>query len=363
MSVLEIAGSATALPGAAYSEAQIESAFHRWVAARDPKNGGGPDFVAKALRVFRGTGIKQRHAVVPMEEAFAPRSLDERMRVFREASVTWGEQALQKALDGAGWLGQEIDILVTVSCTGFMIPSLDARLIDRMGLRPDVLRLPVTEMGCVGGVSALAYGAALAAGRPGARVAVVSVEFPTNTLQIDDYSWDNILGAALFGDGAAAVLLEHVQTPGKRPRMVDWRMDHVPGTEHILGYDLDDGGFRMTLSKQLPEAIRHAFAPSVSALLAPHGLSPKDIPHWALHPGGLRIITALEEELAKHGHDAALSRSVMERFGNISSATVLYILHELMASGPQGPGVVMGFGPGLAAHSLLLDFPSLTGTP
>lgn len=339
----------TLLPPLRHPAEEVEGAFMEWLSGQDR------DLRLRAQRILRNAGVDGRHSFLPLREIFSPRSLEQAMRVYREYAVELGTQALAEGLDAAGVAPDEVDILVTTSCTGYMIPSADAYMAERLGMRQDLLRLPVTEMGCAAGASALMYAVRMLRGMDEGIAAIVNVEFPTNTMRIDDFSLENIVATALFSDGIGCTVLGGRGRPATAT-VRDCRTHQVRGTTHILGYELADGGFRMSLDEALPEVIAAHFDEAVSGLLAPHGLSLADIDHFVIHPGGVRILDRLEELLAPHGGSVARSRDVMRRFGNMSSSTVTFILDSLLRDRPEpGRALLASFGPGFGAHQVLLD--------
>jgi predicted naringenin-chalcone synthase len=211
-------------------------------------------------------------------------------------------------------------------------------------------------MGCAAGASALMYASQMLRGTDSATAAVVNIEFPTNTLRLEDRSVGNIVATSLFSDGIGCTVLKRGSDARGVASIRDWRTHQVRGTTGILGYQLADDGFRMNLDESVPEVIATHFEEATTALLAPHGLAISDIRHFVVHPGGVRILDRIQEILAPHGGDVARSRSVMRRFGNMSSSTVTFILSSLLKDDPEpGPALMASFGPGFGAHLLLLD--------
>ncbi len=352
-STIGILATHTLLPPLRHSAAAVEEAFMEWLSGQDR------DLRTRALRILRNGGVDGRHSMLPLREIFAPRSLEDSMRVYRESAVELGTRALEEGLAKAGIAADEVDILITTSCTGYMIPSADAYMAERLGMRSDLLRVPITEMGCAAGASALMYAAQMLRGTDDAVAAIVNIEFPTNTMRVADFSLENIVATALFSDGIGCTVLRSGDGPA-RATIRDWRTHQVERTTHILGYELTDAGFRMNLDESLPEIIAAHFARATTALLAPHGIDLADLEHFVIHPGGVRILDRLQELLAPYGGSVERSRTVMRRFGNMSSSTVTFILDSLLETAPgaapsQGPALLASFGPGFGAHQLLLD--------
>jgi alkylresorcinol/alkylpyrone synthase len=352
-STIGILATHTLLPPQRHSAAEVEEAFMEWLSGQDR------DLRIRALRILRNAGVDGRHSMLPLREIFAHRSLEDAMRVYRESAVELGTRALDEGLAKAGIAADEVDILITTSCTGYMIPSADAYMAERLGMRCDLLRVPITEMGCAAGASALMYAAQMLRGTDDAVAAIVNIEFPTNTMRIADFSLENIVATALFSDGIGCTVLRSGDGPA-RASIRDWRTHQVERTTHILGYELTDAGFRMNLDESLPDIIAAHFARATTALLEPHGLAISDLEHFVIHPGGVRILDRLQELLAPHGGSVERSRSVMRRFGNMSSSTVTFILDSLLETAPgesptTGPALLASFGPGFGAHEVLLD--------
>jgi alkylresorcinol/alkylpyrone synthase len=343
----------TLLPPLRHSAAEVELAFLEWLAGQDR------DLRVRAQRILRNGGVDGRHSFLPLREIFAPRSLESAMTQYRAHAVELGTRALSEGLAKAGVAPGDVDILITTSCTGYMIPSADAYMAERLGMRSDLLRVPITEMGCAAGASALMYAAQMLRGTDDAVAAIVNIEFPTNTMRIADFSLENIVATALFSDGVGCTVLHSGEGPACAT-IRDWRTHQVERTTHILGYELTDAGFRMNLDESLPEIIGAHFGRATESLLAPHGLTLADIRHFVIHPGGVRILDRLQELLAPHGGSVERSRETMRRYGNMSSSTVTFILDSLLSAvrqgqSAQGPALLASFGPGFGAHQLLLD--------
>jgi len=267
----------------------------------------------------------------------------------------------------------DIDLLITVSCTGIMIPSLDAHLVGTLGFRPDVRRLPITELGCTGGAAALARGCDFIRGFPEARVMVIAVELPSLTLQRDDLSPANLVSSALFGEGAAAVVLAGGIDAGARPmdagpggnghgsgggvRVLETLSHTFPSSTGALGFDLCDDGFHPVLSRDVPDLLRAEIGGLVATLAARAGLTREQLSCFVLHPGGRKVLAALEDELDLPRGETQPSWDVLRDYGNQSSASVLFVLHEWLTRRhpPCGAhGLMAAFGPGLSAELLLL---------
>lgn len=310
---------------------------------------------AAAMAIFDNAQVEQRYSVFPLDYLIRPRSLTQTMEEYREHARALTGQVAQRSLDEAGLAASEIDLIITVSCTGYMIPSLDAYLINDLGFRPDVRRLPITELGCIAGAMALSQAWTFVRAFPAANVLVVAVELPSLSFQGHDITTANIVASALFGDGAAAVLVTGQPRPGVE--IVGTQSALVPGTLGDMGYDLRDSGFHMVLSKDVPAILRAQFGSLSASFLAQHGLCVEQIAAFALHPGGKKILEYLEEELRLRREQTQPSWTVLRDYGNLSSVAILFVLHEWLTkreltSGQYG--LVAGFGPGLSAELLLL---------
>jgi len=312
---------------------------------------------ALGLRVLKAAEITERYSIAPLETVFSSISFAERNDLYIAAVKKMSEEALLKACEKADISPRSLDYLITTSCTGFMIPSVDAYLVDKLGLRQDIIRLPVTEMGCAGGTSGLIYAERLLRGNPKARAAVIAVEAPSITFQKNDPSPENLVSTAIFADGAACALLGCSEQLG--PEIVDTSMYHFPNSTHLMGYRLTNTGLKILLDREVPEAISAHFEKFFNPLLARNELTVADVSHFAFHPGGKKIVQAVEKILAPHGKDLASSREVLRTRGNLSSATVFFVLEQVQRT--EQPvkdafGYLLAFGPGFSAQSLLLQW-------
>jgi predicted naringenin-chalcone synthase len=291
------------------------------------------------------------------EAVFAPTSFEERNRVYSREVRKLGETVLSIALDKAGWEANSIDYLITVSCTGIMIPSLDAYLVNALGLKGDVCRLPVTEMGCAAGISGLIYAYNFLKANPGKRAAVIAVESPAATFQYSDHSMANIISAAIFGDGASCVLLSS-ESECTGPKILSEGMYHFPDTTHLMGFDLTNSGLKMILDPAVPETIATHFQPMLQPFLKRQNKEITDLRHLIFHPGGRKIVQTVSELFKGQSANLDDTREVLRCFGNMSSATVLYVLERFLEKDiPKGElGLLLSFGPGFTAQRILLEF-------
>jgi alkylresorcinol/alkylpyrone synthase len=238
-----------------------------------------------------------------------------------------------------------------------MIPSLDAHLINLMGFRSTVRRLPITELGCAAGAMALTRAAEFVRARPGSNVLIVAVELATLTFQGADLSQANLISCVLFGDGAAAAVVTGRPTPG--PQILDTETYTFPDSLAAMGFDLRDSGLHIVLSKDVPHMIRENVKRLAEAFLCRSGLTLDQIGAFILHPGGQKLLGYMEQELGLHRSDTQLSWDVLREYGNLSSATILFILHEWLTRKQVKPGtfgLAAAFGPGFSAELLLLQW-------
>ncbi len=338
-----------------YEQAEITSVFRSVV-------GLEPDREAVLTRLHAATGVRSRHLALPLERYPELSGFGEANDTFIDVGLDMAEQAIKQALAEAGLAPGDVDLLMTVSVTGVAAPSLDARLIGRLGLRSDVRRVPVFGLGCVAGAAGIARMSDLLRGRPDGVGVLVSVELCSLTVQRDDLSTANLIASGLFGDGAAAVVMagEHraAALGGPGPRVVDSAASLYPDSEDVMGWQVSGSGFRVLLSPRVPEMVRSHVGGDVSAFLARHGLAVADVHRWLAHPGGPKVLGALAETLDVAPDAFAATWESLAAVGNLSSASVLHVLAETLAD-PPGPGEVgllMAMGPGFCSEQVLLEW-------
>jgi alkylresorcinol/alkylpyrone synthase len=305
--------------------------------------------------VFDNAGISTRYASRPLDWYLTERSWPEKNAAYLDSALELLEQAALACLDRSGRRLTDIDAVVTVSSTGIATPSLDALLIERLGLRPETIRLPVFGLGCAGGVLGLARAADLARARPGAIVLLLVVELCTLTIRNGDLSATNIVATALFGDGAAAALLCCEDGDGVQPRV--WAAgEHTwPGTRDIMGWRVEADGLGVVFSQDIPMLIRQRLPSVLTGFLARHGVTINDLAGVICHPGGVKVLNALEQVLAPVTEGLRLSWDVLRDYGNMSAPTVLFVLERTMAAHRRGRHLMTAFGPGFSAAFLLVD--------
>ncbi len=344
-----IAGIAPVLPRHAYPQHEITRVLAPLVspAGRRPV----------LERLHAGAGIATRHTVLPIEAY-------EHLGSFRDVNDLWiahgtdlAEQALRLALDDAGLEPVDVDFLLFTSVTGISAPSIDALLVERMGLRPDVKRLPSFGLGCVAGAAGLARVDDYLAGHPDEVGVLVSVELCSLTLQRDDATVANFVATGLFGDGAAAVVLVGADRPEPGIRIAGTRSSLFPGSRDAIGWHVGGTGFEIVLTPAVSELIARHMPGETAAFLADHGLTTADVGVWAAHPGGPRVLEAFAAAMDAPAHALAPSWAVLQRAGNLSSAAVLHVLADVRDQPAGTHGLLFALGPGVSSELVLLEWP------
>lgn len=320
-------------------------------------DGQEPRFIRKVKKIFEGAAVDKRYSIMDPIEVFTKTSFEERNDIYVREVIDLGEKVLEKALQKANWNPEDLDFIITVSCTGIMIPSLDAYLINKLKLRQDIVRLPVTEMGCAAGISGIIYAKNFLQANLGKRAAVIAVESPTATFQLNDFSMANIVSAAIFGDGAACVLLSSNEAD-EGPEIIAEEMYHFYDAEHLMGFKLTNSGLQMILDIDVPETISAHFPNIINPFLEKNNLNIESIDHLIFHPGGKKIVKTVEGLFSDLGKNIDDTKEVLRLYGNMSSATVLYVLERIMDSKPKKGdfGLMLSFGPGFSAQKVLLKF-------
>lgn len=339
-----------ALPEFWRSTAEILPFLDIWLKGQDDR------FIRKVKKIFESAAVDKRYSIMSPEEVFSDLSFEERNNIYVREGIKLGAECLKTALEKASWQAQDLDYIITVSCTGIMIPSLDAYLINLLKLRQDIVRLPVTEMGCAAGVSGMIYAKNFLKANPGKRAAVIAVESPTATFQLNDFSMANIVSAAIFGDGAACVLLSS-NDDDSGPEILAEEMYHFYDAEEMMGFKLTNTGLQMILDVAVPETIANHFPNIIHPFLVKNGFEINDIEHLIFHPGGKKIIQIVEELFGQLGKNINETKEVLRLYGNMSSATVLYVLERIMDKKPMPgeKGLMLSFGPGFSAQRILLQ--------
>jgi alkylresorcinol/alkylpyrone synthase len=309
------------------------------------------DLYRRMEPVFANTGIETRHLAMPIEWYLTPRDFEEKTRCYTEVATALAIEAGSAALAEAGLAAEAIDAIVTVSSTGVLTPSLDARLINELPFRHDTIRLPIFGLGCAGGVLGLTRAAQIARSRPGMRCLVIVVELCSLAGRHDKMTKSNIVATALFGDGAAAAVIESDgEDGGGGLGTLEAGGEHCwPGTLGVMGWAIDNQGFDVIFQRSIPEIIVKDYPAALAAFLERSGLDRDAVARPCCHPGGAKVIAALEEVfgIAPGGLDA--EREVLRRYGNMSAPTVLFVLDRLLRAKVGGPVLMSALGPGFTA--------------
>ncbi len=308
-------------------------------------------------RLHSRSGVKQRYLSFPMEQYAQFETFGETNRAWLKVAAELGERAIDGALERAGLRRSDVDALIVVSVTGVASPSLDARLINRMGLRPDIKRTPIFGIGCVGGAMGLTRAADYVLAYPKQIAVILSVELCSLTIQREDLSAVNQISMGLFADGAVAAILAGSERSNAGPAIINSRSVFYPGTEEIMGWDISEKGFAIVLSQRLPELIKQRLGDDVDSFLAANGLKRSEIRSWVIHPGGPKILQAVEGALGLCQRELELSWECLSEFGNLSSGSVLKVLEATMTTRrPQSgaPGVILAMGPGFCSEMMLV---------
>lgn len=305
----------------------------------------------RLLPIFENTGIAKRHSVQPMEWFRRPQGWPERTEAYLTGAADLFAAAAGKALDEAGLAARDVDTIVTVSSTGIATPSLEARAHARMGFRDDVRRVPVFGLGCAGGVTGLSLAARLAAGAPGDIVLLVAIELCTLSFREDETTKANIVATALFGDGAAAAVV--MSGPGDALAHVEASGEHLwPHTLDVMGWRIDPVGFSAIFSRSIPDLITEKLRPTADAFLARIGVGLENVADYVFHPGGAKVVNALEAVFALPQGTLNKERQVLREYGNMSAPTALFVLRDALNTGLTGRTFMSALGPGFTASFL-----------
>ena len=345
-----IATVATAFPTHLYAQETILKELLRFWAPR-LKN------AAALQRLHARTGVARRNLALPLEEY-------EHLTTWGCANDCWidraqalGEQAISRALSRAGLGARNLNALFFTSITGISSPSIDARLINRMGLSTNIKRVPIFGLGCVAGAAGLARAADYVLAYPKEIAVVLAVELCSLTMQRADISAANLISSGLFGDGAAAALVAGSEVKLSGPAILNTRSVFYPGSEHVMGWDISEMGFKIVLSPEVPHFVRTHLRADVDAFLEDNGLSRDDIGTWILHTGGPKVLEATAEALDLPTHALDASWHCLKEMGNLSSASVLAVLEEVMLNRPPPRGtygLLAAMVPGFCSELVLL---------
>lgn len=336
---------ATAVPPYCFEQRDVAAAAHRGFAARFA------DF-ERLSRVFQNAGIRRRYGVRPLEWYFEPLGWPERSEAYLEGAHQLFVDAATKALDAANVGAADVDTVVTISSTGIATPSLEARVAARMGFRANIERVPVFGLGCAGGVSGLSIASRLAQSRPGTVVLLVAVELCTLAFRLDQLTKANIVATALFGDGAAACVL---RTGRAGIAEIEMSGQHTwPDTLNIMGWSIDPEGFGVIFDQAIPPFAEAHLASAISGILERAGLALMDVDRFAAHPGGTKVIDALERALSLRRGALDHERTVLADYGNMSAPTALFVLERIIQATPPPRTLLTAMGPGFTASCVSL---------
>ncbi len=349
---MRIAGVGSALPKNYYSQEFLTLAMKKYWGGKLEN----PRFLDQ---LHSRMGVDGRYLALPLEAY-------EKLDTWGQANTAWievalelGKEALSLALCRAGLAPRDLNAIFSVSVTGIASPSLDARLVNAMTLSPNIKRIPIFGLGCVAGAAGIARAADYALAYPGDCVALLSVELCSLTMQRDDLSTANLISAGLFGDGAAAVIITGSEIGSKGPRVRATRSVFYPETEHVMGWDISEKGFQIVLSPEVPLMAERHLAGDVDAFLGSVNLSRRDIRSWILHTGGPKVLEAMASALQLAREDLDASWECLRRTGNLSSASVLMVLEDVMLHNPPQPGtysLLAAMGPGFCSELVLLEW-------
>lgn len=347
-----IAAVAPVLPDFVYSQAEITHELAPLISSVPARR-------AVLERMHAASGIGTRHTALPLERYRDLGTFRESNDIFIEVATELADRALRAGLAAAGLEPPDVDFIMFTSVTGISAPSVDALLVSRLGLRPDVKRLPSFGLGCVGGAAGLARVNDYLLGHPDQVGVLVSVELCSLTLQRDDETMANFVATGLFGDGAAAVVLVGDERLEPGPRIVDTRSSFYPDTTDVIGWHVGGSGFEIVLTAGVADVIERHFPDEVAAFLADNGLGIDDVSTWIAHPGGPRVLDAFAHSLGVPPTEFALSWASLDRVGNLSSSAVLHVLADTIAAGaaPGSSGLLFAMGPGVSAEFVLLEWP------
>jgi alkylresorcinol/alkylpyrone synthase len=309
--------------------------------------------IERLMPVFDNAGIATRHSCVPLEWHFQPHGWRERNQRYLTNAVELLESAARDALEQAGRTAKDIAAVVVVSTTGIATPSLDALLLNRMDLPPTILRLPIFGLGCAGGAIGLSHAATLARSLPDGDVLFLAVELCSVTFRKNDMSKSNIVGAALFGDGAAAIVIGRPGSSGLR--LGPAGMHTWPDSLRVMGWDVEDDGLGVLFSRDIPTLVRAEMRTAADAFLARCSISTRDLTGYVCHPGGMKVLDALEQAFDLPPGAMVEAREVLRDYGNMSAVTVLFVLQLMIRRGLSGRYLLSALGPGFSAGFQIIE--------
>jgi alkylresorcinol/alkylpyrone synthase len=350
-----IAAATTAFPPHYYTQETLTAALRQFWATRHRN-------LKRLEGMHHNMGIQGRYLAWPIEKYVEQPGFGARNNAWIDTAVKLGEQAICDLLDETGLPAASVAQLTFVSTTGIASPSVDARLMNRIPFSTGMKRMPLVGLGCTGGAAGLARVTDYLRGHPREAALLLATELCSLTLQYDDLSVANIIASGLFGDGSAAVLLlgdDHPQLGPGQPRVVASQSCFFPDTEQVMGWDVGENGFKVVLSADVPQIAGAQVRPLVESFLSQHNLSLADIGYWITHPGGPKVLDALQESLELPAEALRLSRESLAQIGNVSSVSVLYVLKQTLArrQPERGDyGLLLALGPAFCAEVVLLQW-------
>ena len=336
---------ATAVPPHQFDQMRIMEAARDILAPRYPQ-------FDTLVSLFSNTGIRHRYGVMPMEWYLERRGWPERTQAYLEGAEALFVDVASKALAQADLRADEIDTIVTVSSTGIATPTLEARVATRVGFRGDIARVPVFGLGCAGGVSGLSIASKLAQARPGSNVLFVTFELCTLAVRHDELTKANVVAISLFGDGAAAAVLRAGDGGATQIEAVGEKL--WPDTLDVMGWTVDPEGFGVIFQRTIPDFVSAHMGPAVSEILGRMELTHDDVDRFVCHPGGSKVISALERSLSLDQGSLDHERDVIADYGNMSAPTVLFVLERARAQGLPPRSLLTALGPGFTASCVSL---------
>ncbi|WP_194909231.1 type III polyketide synthase [Catenulispora rubra] len=345
-----IAAVTSALPSHRYEQDELAAATAELCALPPTRR-------ALLDRLSANAGVRTRHTVLPLTGYRRLDGIDSVNDTYIEHATELGERAVEDALRQAGVTAEDVDLFVTTSVTGVSVPSLDARLVPRLGMRPDVKRVPMFGLGCVGGAAGLARIHDYLRAWPDHTAVLLAVELCSLSVPLVDPTVPDLVVSALFGDGAGAVVVRGANRGASTVRIVATRSELCPNTHDVLGWHLGPQGFRIVLTTELAEVVERELGGVVKRFLADHGLQVPDVAAWVVHPGGPKVIDAVRDSLELPEAQVATARAALAEAGNMSSASIVQVLGKELAAPDAEPGpiVVVGLGPGVSIELLLLE--------
>ncbi len=347
---MRIASIGSALPPHFYDQETLLAAFRGHWAQRHHN-------LDRLEALHRNVLVGGRHLALPMDGYLELKTWGDANDAWIRVAQEVGEVAVRRALEKAGLGVDDVDALIFVTVTGVATPSIDARLMNRLKLPSRVKRMPIFGLGCVAGAAGVARAADYVRAYPNQVAVLLSVELCSLTLQRMDLSVPNLIASGLFGDGAAAAVVVGADRPTDGPEIVDFRSVFYPDSEEVMGWDISESGFKIVLSADVPEVVKRYLRRDVDEFLAEHGLTPSDIRSWVSHPGGPKVLAAMQDALDLPEGALDVTWNSLRTVGNLSSTSVLMVMEETMRDHrpePGSPGMMLAMGPGFCSELVLL---------